>query len=152
MSAEKRNHPGELCRLDVNAPGDEGLYARMRRCGHYLFHRSEGKFSQLRILTLIADRGGEISQRELMEILAVRSASVSEILAKVEAQGYVERRRSEADRRNMDVFLLEKGREAVRAGMLQREEMIREAFSGLTAEEKKELSLLLGKLLDDWCA
>jgi len=50
------------------------------------------------VLAIVRERGG-MSQRELLDLLDVRSASLSEVLAKLERNGLIARRRDDADRR-----------------------------------------------------
>lgn len=69
-------------------------------------HRGQG-----RILALLRLKP-EISQKELSNILDIRSQSLGELLAKLERSGYITRTPSEADRRVMEIRLTEAGREA----------------------------------------
>ena len=82
----------------------------MRRCGHYLAHRAGAVSSRERMLRLLAERG-EMQQSDLVYLLELRSASVSEQLGKLEAQGLVERRRSDRDRRAFALRATDEGRE-----------------------------------------
>jgi DNA-binding MarR family transcriptional regulator len=121
---------------------------QMRACAHILRHR-KGKDSQQRILAVLIERG-MMSHRDLTEILDVRSASVSEILSKVEANGFILRSKNEVDKRNVDVALTESGHaEAARIDACQGE-LVQQMFSCLTAEEKTTLAALLEKLLTGW--
>lgn len=117
----------------------------MRRCGHYLAHRAGAVSSRERMLRLLAERG-EMPQSDLVLLLDLRSASVSEQLGKLEAQGLVVRRRSEEDRRGVTIELTEAGREL--AGSLP--EGAQGAFAALDESEREQLSALLKKLLSNW--
>lgn len=56
----------------------------MRRCGHCLVHRVGAPGSRERMLRLLAERG-DMSQSDFVYLLELRSASVSELLGKLEA-------------------------------------------------------------------
>lgn len=118
----------------------------MRRCGHYLAHRAGAVSSRERMLRLLAERG-EMPQADFVRLLDLRSASVSEQLGKLEAQGLVVRRRSEQDRRGVTIELSEQGRELAQAICGRDSEG---AFGALDEAERETLKALLEKLLSDW--
>jgi DNA-binding MarR family transcriptional regulator len=127
---------------------EERLMGQMRACAHILRHR-KGKDSQQRILAVLTERGA-MSQRDLTEVLDVRSASVSEILAKVESDGFILRSKNETDKRNVDVALTESGHVEAARIAARHGELVQEVFSCLTAGEKISLAALLEKLLSGW--
>ena len=116
----------------------------MRRCVHILVHRSGISGTRERVLRLLAERG-DMSQSDFVYLLELRSASVSELLGKLEAQGLVTRRRSETDRRGVTISLTDAGRTALPAPADPDA-----AFSALTDEERTQLQTLLQKLLTFW--
>lgn len=122
--------------------------ARMRRLGHILHHKYRG-MSQHRILLILKNEGA-MKQRELMERMHIQAGSLSEIIAKVESAGYIERARSEEDKRNFDLILTDAGRERAELFEREREQMAQELFSVLDEEEKNKLYGILGVLLDAW--
>ena len=96
------------------------------------------------MLRLLAERG-EMQQSDLVYLLELRSASVSEQLGKLEAQGLVERRRSEEDRRGVTIELTRAGRELAESAGAQAD-----MFSALSGEEQEQLRELLQRLLSSW--
>lgn len=137
---------------DYDALPLEGkLAANFREIAHLARHGGGGKGGQGRILGILARRG-TMTQRELMELVDVRSGSLSEVLGKLEAAGYVERTPNEQDRRSVDVALTEKGREAAEEAFARRAQMIAGLFSALDEDEKAQLNALLEKLGADWRA
>lgn len=127
-------------------PDRDSLLGLMRRCGHYLAHRAGAVSSRERMLRLLAERG-EMPQADFVKLLDLRSASVSEQLGKLEAQGLVVRRRSEQDRRGVTIELSEQGRELAQAIGGRDSEG---AFGALDEAERETLKALLEKLLSDW--
>lgn len=125
-------------------PDRDSLTGLMRRCGHYLFHRVGTPGTRERMLRLLAERG-DMNQSDFVYLLDLRSASVSELLGKLEAQGLITRRRSEADRRGVTISLTEAGRAQAPSSFGEDT-----AFSALTDEERAQLQTLLQKLLASW--
>lgn len=125
-------------------PDRDSLTGLMRRCVHILVHRSGISGTRERVLRLLAERG-DMSQSDFVYLLELRSASVSELLGKLEAQGLVTRRRSETDRRGVTISLADAGRTALPAPADPDA-----AFSALTDEERTQLQTLLQKLLTSW--
>ena len=126
-------------------PDRDSLLGLMRRCGHYLAHRAGAVSSRERMLRLLAERG-KMPQSDLVLLLDLRSASVSEQLGKLEAQGLVERRRSEEDRRGVMIELTDAGRELA-ASLPEGGQPV---FAVLDEGEREQLEALLKKLLSDW--
>ena len=91
-------------------------------------------------------KDGDLSVKELGARLSLDSGTLTPLLKKLEAKGYIERARSTVDERRVTVSLTEKGR-------VLREEAsgIRTALSKritLSEEEEAQLSALLAKVLD----
>ncbi len=133
---------------DIDMENPDGLYALMRACGHVLYHQGGRKSGQGRILRILS-HCESMSQRELQEILGIQTGSLSEILAKMESAGLIERERDETDRRRSIVRLTQTGRD--RAGKCRAGEHP-DMFSALNEEQKNQLKELLSILLADWKA
>ena len=134
---------------DVDVEDADDLYALMRACGHVLYHQSSRKSGQGRILRILS-HCESISQREVQEILGIQTGSLSEILAKMENAGLIERERDETDRRRSIVRLTQAGRD--RAGECRHDGERADMFSALNEEQKNQLRELLAILLADWKA
>ena len=126
------------------------LIINLRDVGHMMRGLYEGRGSQQRVLIVLSEMGGAATQRMLTERLQIQSGSASEVVGKLESAGYIVRTVSEADRRNVEVALTEKGREATEEAKRQREKRHEEMFLCLTETEKEELLVLLEKLSSDW--
>lgn len=130
---------------DIN----DKLIMNLRDISHTMRSLYEGKCSQKRIL-MIMNEMGETTQSELTERLGVRSASVSEVVGKLEKTGSVIRRQGEDDRRTVNISLTDSGRELAEQAQQQRSHRHKEMFSCLTDEEKSSLLFLLEKINSDW--
>lgn len=116
-----------------------------------LFKRNKHKFSRFdnqyqgqgRVLALL-QKHPVISQRELNRYLDMRPQSASELIGKLEREGYLRRYKSAEDRRVMIVELTNQGREALNQGNLAEERPI--LGSTLSEAEKLEFNRLLDKL------
>lgn len=139
------HHHGHGCgKRREQLPMDE-LSELIRKCNHYIVHykgRGQGK-----ILKILAKQG-EMSQKDLQDILEIQSGSISELLAKLEEKSLIVRTKSEEDKRKVIISITELGREKVaNCGCKNRAEKL---YGGLSEEEKKELKFLLEKLMNSW--
>lgn len=140
---EHMHHP----RPEINE--QSSLETLLRACGHRLHHGMPGgpHGSQEQVLKMLADRKEPVDQRELQEMMRVRPASASELLAKLEEKGWITRERDAEDRRRARVTLTEAGAE--KAGKTDVAPQ-KDLFAGLTPEEQETLRGLLLKLLGSW--
>lgn len=146
MKHEHHRHCGEFEGRDRQPGPDSTLTDLLRGCGHILYHRHGWNRSQDRVMRMIAQRG-RMSQKELQDLLDIKSSSISEMISKLETKGLVRREKDGADKRKMVLVLTEAGSEAVsEAPGLAR----RESYDALSAEEQETLRQLLIKLLGSW--
>ena len=120
------------------------LARAMRRCPperrEYPFPPAVG-----RLLVCAADNPG-VSSRELCELLDLRPSSLSEMLSRAEADGFLTRSVDETDRRVQHITLTEKGRRAVEEMEAARNQEARQKAACFTEEEKQQFCALCDKL------
>ena len=121
----------------------------MEKCGHFLYHRRGGKRGQIKVLKLIRERG-HITQKELLEILILKSGSVSETVKKLENQGFITKERDIDDRRKINITLTDDGRKFLETQMEINREQEKVLFTALSSEEQIQLETLLNKVFEDW--
>lgn len=120
------------------------------QCAHILHHRRGRKqHGQGKILQILSSKGS-ITQRDLLDAAGTRSASLSELLGKMEANGYITREQNADDKRNVDISITASGREAAEALQKEREETAGKLFESLNEEENEQLNGILSKLLNAW--
>ena len=104
--------------------------------------------SREHMLVIINEYPDGVRQKELAEKAGINASSTSEVVSRLEDDGYLIRTIDESDRRATVLKLTEMG--AVRAEEIrsEREEFLDEFFSKLSEEEKQTLSDLLDKLLN----
>ncbi len=95
-----------------------------------------------RILAFLNIKDG-VSTKNLATVLAMRVSSLNELLSKLEADGYIERRADPEDGRVGLIYLTAKGREADPAAA----SATAEPEDYLTAEEQAEFQRLLAKVI-----
>ena len=102
------------------------------------------------MLERILREGGTVSQRELQDTVPISSAAVSEVLAKLESEGLITRRRSESDKRQLDVTLTAEGEVEAQVCAEKRAKFETEALSVLTEDERCQLLGMLDRLMSHW--
>lgn len=125
------------------------LLELMEKCGHMLYHRRGGKQGQGRILRLLAIEG-VMTQTQLMGALDIQAGSLSEIVSKLEAKGFITKQKDEADRRKTVLALTDFGKERIRTVKQKRREEEHLMFDVLTEEQRGELKALLSLLFTHW--
>ena len=142
---------------DVPGPEDTPVEARARRLlwdlgyfGHYLHFHSGGRSGRAAIICHIAKHGGTISQQELGMLFELKPGSLSEILAKIENAGLIERTRNPEDRRQLFIHLTERGAEEAAREQEARSRFRREAFACLEEDEQERLVELLDRVRTHW--
>jgi len=132
-------------------PLSEGRYlafllvdaARLQRT---LFDRRVRKLGFTRTQWLVLRRLDEqpgVSQSELADMLEVERATAGRLIDKLEEYGWLERRPDGSDRRINRIFMTELGRKIHdRIGPIA-EAMVEEELSGLTKQEREQLTDLL---------
>ncbi len=102
--------------------------------------------AQGHVLSLIMEKG-PMNQGELLEILDVRSSSLSEILSKLERNGYITRERDETDKRRFIISATSKANEMTGNDIEARRENAQHLFSVLSDEERTQLQTILNKIV-----
>ena len=90
----------------------------------------------------------ELSQAELAELIGIRPQSIGPILVKLEEEGLIERRPSQADRRSHLLALTDEGRAAAAKARELQAAYAEKALSVLTDEERIAFASAVVKLND----
>ena len=96
-----------------------------------------------RVLALLKMRDG-LSTREMANVLDIRVSSLNETIARMEAEGLVERRQSEEDGRVQLLFLTDAGRAAEQPEL----DLPKRLLSDFTDEELQTLDTYLDRMAD----
>ena len=113
-----------------------------------LFHALGLYRGQPRMLDLLWEQDGR-TQREIADHMRSNPATVTKMLQRMEANGFVERRTDPVDQRISRVYLTEKSQQVkVEVNKLY-EDMARTVFDGFTLEEIMLLRRLLTHMRDN---
>ena len=95
-------------------------------------------------------RNVTMTQKELQDRMEIAQASLSEMIAKLEKQGLIEKNKNPLDVRSTVLSLSEKGAaEAYENHRIWRENE-EHLLDALSEEEKENLHSICGKLLQSW--
>nr|WP_256477904.1 MarR family transcriptional regulator [Aurantimonas marianensis] len=97
------------------------------------------------VLLAISEKDG-VTLRELAEHLSVRPPTITKTVARLIAQGLVEKRVSERDGRQSHAHLADKGADIVDAVSAARKAVDRAALAGFSSRERKTLRKLLQRM------
>ena len=118
--------------------------------GYFLHMHWGGRNGKQHILLELLAHDGEMTQRDLQEASCITSASLSEVIAKLEAEGLVTRERSETDRRQLTVTLTPEGERKAHEVVRTRAEFVARAFDCLTEDERNDLVRILDRVAAHW--
>jgi len=126
---------------------DGDLMELIDMAGRMVHRRPQGgpARGQALILSILAGREA-LSQRELQQMLGIQPVSLSELLSKLEAKGFLTREKGE-DRRGNLLRITEAGQAAIPQVEGESED---DPFAPLTVEEQDQLAGLLRTLLNRW--
>ena len=118
--------------------------------GHFLHLHAGGRSGQQHILVKLHKSGGHMTHRDLQEAAGISSASISEVLSKLECAGLITRTRSDEDRRQLDIALTQGGTTRAEELIERRREFERQCLTCLSEQEQEQLVTLLDRLAEHW--
>jgi DNA-binding MarR family transcriptional regulator len=83
---------------------------------------------------------------QLAARLGVRPPTITKTINRLQVQGFLDKRASEIDARQANIFLTDAGREAIRAIEKSVRKTEKQALKGLDKKEQKTLSKLLSRV------
>ena len=104
--------------------------------------------AQWRLLVRVVKDEG-VPQARLAEILEIEPISVSRLLDRMEAGGWITRRHDASDRRVRMIFPTDKSRSVFLAVKSVASEVYEEALAGLTREQRRTLIDGLGRIIEN---
>lgn len=123
---------------------------RMRsRCAHTRRHEEEACDPPLHreiILHLLSEKQGSLRQKELAQAFNVSPSTLSQMLDRLEADGYIERCPDKSDKRATLLTLTESGANREAQIKERYRSRFRQLYRNLSYEEKQTLIALLLKL------
>lgn len=105
--------------------------------------------SRERLLVLLAEHPEGLSQKDLAWEADINASSASEMIGRLESDGFLLRETDENDRRAVLLRLTEAGTQRAGEIRAERESFLEGLFAKLNDDEKQTLSELLDKLLSE---
>ncbi|MBR4461075.1 MAG: MarR family transcriptional regulator [Erysipelotrichaceae bacterium] len=106
------------------------------------------RMSREHLLAIISEFPDGVNQKQLAERARINASSTSEVVAKLEDDGYLVREIYPSDKRATILKLTEMGKVRAQEIRNEREGYLDQLFAKLTEEEKQTLSDLLDKLIE----
>ena len=129
-------------------PHAPGMHAHgMHGHGPHMDPMRKQAFAQARLLSLLAEKEVGVRQKALAEEMRINPSSTSELISKLEGEGYVARTVDPDDKRATLIQLTEVGRARAYELEDERHEKFAKVFEPLTDKEREQLLKLLEKLV-----
>ena len=125
----------------MHGPGMHGPH------GPHMDPMKRKAFAQARLLSLLTEYEKGVRQKVLAEEMKINPSSTSELISKLESEGYVARTVDPDDKRATLIALTEVGRARAYEMEDERNEKFAKVFEPLTEKEKEQLLKLLEKLV-----
>ena len=116
---------------------------------HVGMHCRKRGLSRERMLVIISEYPDGVRQKELAERAEINASSTSEVVNKLEDDGYIVRTVDETDKRATILKLTDLGQARAAEIQEEREGFMEAIFAKLTDDEKETLSAILDKILSD---
>ena len=139
-----------MCETTAQPSTELQILRRLGYFGYYLHTHWGGRNGKQHILVDLLAHDGCMTQRELQEASCITSASLSEVVTKLETEGLLSRERSETDRRQLTLTLTDEGRRRARDFIESRREFEGLAFDCLTPAERDRLLETLDRVAERW--
>lgn len=116
-----------------------------QKCSPHRKHR----YRRETILPLLLDNEGGMRQNQIAEKLHASPSTLSEMLTRLENDGYIERCTDPADRRAAILTLTDSGRQRATELKDEADTLFSQLFDNLSQDEKTTLTTLLKKLVNE---
>ena len=150
VGANRTRKGRTVCEADTQQSIELRILRKLGYFGYYLHQHWGGRNGKQHILVELLAHDGCMTQRELQEASCITSASLSEVVTKLETEWLILRERSETDRRQLILTLTDEGTRRARAFIESRREFERLAFDCLTPDERERLLETLDRVAERW--
>ncbi len=140
----------QLEQIRANESVDQQILNLFGFFGHYMFVYRGGLGGKRHVLKTLLAKGGKATQKELLGEIHISSASMCEVLGKLEREGLLERTRSAADKRQLEIDLTARGTELAREMQDEENDFCDQALDFMTPDEKRELLATLDNIFNHW--
>ncbi|KRL05355.1 MarR family winged helix-turn-helix transcriptional regulator [Liquorilactobacillus oeni] len=109
-------------------------------------HNNQRPDNRRRLLRVLAETDNELTAGAIADILAIRPASVTQIIKKLEAQGYIQRIKDEEDARVVRAKITSKGRKQLESLERKQTDFQTALFDVFDNDEREQFGKSLRKL------
>lgn len=107
-------------------------------------------FSQFQVMAFLAHNCEcDISQKKICDFLKVKHTSIIDVLKRLEAKGFIQRKTNSLNARSNCVTLTESGKKLMNEMKLERQYVNDLIYKDFTEEEKTQFERLLQKVLEN---
>ena len=132
----------------MGMPGPQMGTDRRQPFGEREIHVGPRRMSRERLLSIISEFPEGVNQKQLAERAGINASSTSEVVSRLEDDGYLVRQIDPSDKRATILKLTEMGQVRAQEVREEREGFLDQLFIRLSEEEKQTLSDILDKLID----
>jgi DNA-binding MarR family transcriptional regulator len=143
-TGDQRGHSGQPD-FDAIVEAMLYLYTESRRITKGLAGRYGLTGPQLAVIKML-EPVGKLSLSELSALIRARNSTVTGIIDRMEREGWVVRRRSDHDRRVINIELTPKGQKLASGISVEPVQIFRQVLSELSARDRAELGRILNRL------
>ncbi len=140
----------KLAQIRATESVDQQILNLFGYFGHYMFVYRGGLGGKRHVLKMLYIKGGKVCQKDLQNDIHISPASLCEVLGKLEREGLVERTRSAADKRQVEIDLTARGTEIARDMQNEEADFCDHALEFMTDGEKRELLTTLDNIFNHW--
>ena len=115
----------------------------------YFYHKSGLSFIKFLVLKTLASKNGVMTPSQIAEWTQTELHNITALVGRLKKEGFVVTRRSDIDRRSVNVFLTDKGRMVLDQSMPVAQEVIAQIMSSVTEADAIKLSRRLKVLRDN---
>lgn len=140
---KQQNFRSEYIKADINLIYTTSFFSSQKNCILKKFGISMQQFNILRILKGL--KGSPASIKILTERMLDKMSNASRLVEKLKNKGLVERKECPNDRRQVEIFITEKGLSLINEASLEMDKELKNKQC-ITEEEAIELNRLLDKM------
>jgi len=115
----------------------------------YFYHKNGLSFIKFLVLKTLASRNGVMTPSQIAEWTQTELHNITALVGRLKKEGSVVTKRSDIDRRSINIFLTDKGRMVIDQSMPVAEEIIAQLMSSVTEADAIKLSRVLKVLRDN---
>ena len=146
-NAFRRENNGECPRHPMHRMRMNGMEEKRHPFPERKIHDRPRRMSRERLLVIISEFPEGVNQKQLAERADINASSTSEVVSRLEDDGYLVRQIDPNDRRATILKLTEMGQVRAEEVRNEREGFLDHLFAALSEEEKQTLSDILDKLI-----